>query len=172
MPVSYSIKRSSRKTLALEITPEAQVLLRAPFSASLTEIQRFVLMHMAWVEKHLPPAQARVQARPLPSDKELEELRRLAKTHIPPRVEHYAAIMGLSPAAVTITGAKKRFGSCSAKNRLCFSLFLMRYPDAAIDYVVVHELAHIRHKNHGKAFYACIAAVLPDYPQRRKLLKS
>ncbi len=47
----------------------------------------------------------------------------------------------------------------------------MRYPEAAIDYVVVHELAHIVHKNHGKAFYALIDAYMPDYIERKKLLK-
>ena len=47
----------------------------------------------------------------------------------------------------------------------------MRYPEEAIDYVVVHELAHIRHKNHGEAFYQLIASVLPDYKERIKLLK-
>ena len=48
---------------------------------------------------------------------------------------------------------------------------LMRYPEAAVDYVVVHELAHIRYKNHGPAFYRLIASVLPDYKERIKLLK-
>lgn len=172
MSIPYSIKRSGRKTMALEITPEAQVLVRAPLGASLAEIQRFVSAHTVWIEKHLSVAQSRMQAYPMLSGPEQEALKTKAKAYILPRVEYYAAIMGLFPAAVTITGAKKRFGSCSAENRLCFSLFLMRYPEAAIDYVVVHELAHIRHKNHGKAFYACIASVLPDYRERRMLLKS
>ena len=79
--------------------------------------------------------------------------------------------MGLTPTGVRITGARRRFGSCSAKNSLCFSWRLMLYPQAAVDYVVVHELAHIAHKNHGPAFYACIAAVLPDYKARIRLLK-
>ena len=47
----------------------------------------------------------------------------------------------------------------------------MRYPTPAVEYVVVHELAHIRHKNHGKDFYAFIASVLPDYKEREKLLR-
>ena len=84
---------------------------------------------------------------------------------------HYAEWMGVTPTGVKITGAKTRFGSCSAKNSLCFSLYLMAYPDAAVDYVVVHELAHIRHKNHSPAFYAEVARVMPDYRERRKLLK-
>lgn len=80
--------------------------------------------------------------------------------------------MGLTPAGIKITSAEKRFGSCSAKDSLCFSYRLMLYPPDAVDYVVVHELAHIRHKNHGKQFYALIAQVMPDYKERERLLKT
>ena len=89
---------------------------------------------------------------------------------LPERVRHFAARMGVLPASVRVTAARTRFGSCSAKNGLCFSLYLMQYPPEAVDYVVVHELSHILHKNHGPAFWACVAAVLPDYAARRALL--
>ena len=72
---------------------------------------------------------------------------------------------------ITVTGARTRFGSCSPKNRLCFSFRLMEYPLPAIEYVVVHELAHIRHKNHGPDFYRLVEGTLPDYRQRIGLLK-
>lgn len=90
---------------------------------------------------------------------------------LPPLVERYAARMGVHPAGITITGARTRFGSCSPKNRLCFSFRLMEYPPPAIEYVVVHELAHIRHKNHGLDFYREISRVLPDWQARSALLK-
>jgi len=80
--------------------------------------------------------------------------------------------MGVSPEGITVTGARTRFGSCSPKNRLCFSWRLMQYPEEAIDAVVVHELAHILHKNHGKQFYKAVENVLPDYRTRVKHLKS
>ena len=95
-----------------------------------------------------------------------------AKEIIPQKVEHFAKIMNLKPTSVKITSAQKRFGSCSGKNSLCFSYILMQYPEKAIDYVVVHELAHIVHKNHSKDFYKLIATYLPDYKERIKLLKS
>ena len=79
--------------------------------------------------------------------------------------------MGLEPTGVKITSAKKRFGSCSAKNSICYSWRLMLYSKEAIDYVVVHELAHIAHKNHGPQFYALIEKYLPDYKEREKLLR-
>ena len=70
-----------------------------------------------------------------------------------------------------ITSARKRFGSCSGKNSLCFSYWLMLYPQEAVDYVIVHELAHIVHKNHSAAFYRLIGQYLPDYRERIKMLK-
>ena len=79
--------------------------------------------------------------------------------------------MGLAPAAVKITAARTRFGSCSSQNTLCFSLYLMQYPSEAIDAVVVHELCHMRHRNHSGAFYAEVERWLPDYRAREALLK-
>ncbi|MBR5506725.1 MAG: M48 family metallopeptidase [Clostridia bacterium] len=90
---------------------------------------------------------------------------------IPPKVEYYSRIMGVKPSSVKITSAHSRFGSCSGKNAICFSYILMCYPEEAIDYVVVHELAHIKHHNHSRSFYNFIGKFMPDYKQREKLLK-
>ena len=102
---------------------------------------------------------------------EQEALRRQAKTLLPQRVAYWAGVMGVRPTGIKITSARTRFGSCSGKNSLCFSLYLMAYPSEAIEYVVVHELAHIRHKNHSPAFYAEVERYLPDWRQRQTLLK-
>lgn len=90
---------------------------------------------------------------------------------IPPKVRHYSTIMGLRPTGIRITSARTRFGSCSGKNSLCFSWRLMGYPEEAVDYVVVHELAHIVHKNHGPDFWALVGQYMPDYKRRRALLR-
>ena len=87
------------------------------------------------------------------------------------RVDYWSDIMGLTPTGLKITSARTRFGSCSGKNSLCFSWRLMQYPREAIDYVVVHELAHIRHHDHSPAFYALIERYMPDWRERMKLLK-
>lgn len=78
---------------------------------------------------------------------------------------------GVQPTGITVTAARTRFGSCSGKNRLSFSLYLMAYPETAIEYVVVHELAHIRHHDHSPAFYREVEAYLPDWRARRALLR-
>ena len=98
--------------------------------------------------------------------------RRLAKLHLSERVEHYARRMNVSPTAVKINGAKTRWGSCSAKKSLNFSWRLIMADNTVIDYVVVHELAHITEMNHSTRFWAIVAGVLPDYKERQKRLKA
>lgn len=171
METNYRVIYSTRKTLALEITQELTVLVRAPIGIRQTEISAFVAAHRTWISLALARMKERAERHPTPSSFLETELRAKAEAYIPQRVAYYSEQMGLYPEGVRITGAKTRFGSCSGKNRLCFSWRLMAYPKEAIDYVVVHELAHILHKNHGSAFYACIADVLPDWKSRRQLLR-
>lgn len=168
---AYELIRSRRRTMALEITGDCRVIVRAPVHMGEEEIARFVEKHRAWLEEHMARQSRRRAAHPEPGTAERESLIRRAQTELPLKVAHYSELMGLHPTGITITGAEKRFGSCSAKNRICFSWRLMQYPVPAIEYVVVHELAHIRHKDHSAAFYACVARVLPDWKERRALLK-
>ena len=170
-PPSYRLLRSGRRTLALEITAGCEVLVRAPMRLSQKRIDQFVADHADWIAAHLARQQRRQEARPEPTEAEREAYIRRAREELPGRVAHYGALMGLTPTGLTITGARKRFGSCSGRNRICFSWRLMQYPEEAIDYVVVHELAHICHKDHSRAFYACVEQVLPDWRARRALLR-
>lgn len=163
--------RSARRTVAIEITKSGGVVVRAGLHTSERFIRDFVLSHEDWIRDHRARVLARAEAHPEPTPEEEKALRRKAKAVLPDRVARYAAQMGVSPAAITVTGARTRFGSCSAKNRLSFSFRVMQYSDRAIDYVVVHELAHIRHHDHSPAFYAEVAAVLPDWRERAKELK-
>ena len=168
----YKLIRSSRRTLALEIGPDLTLTVRAPIKMPLSVIEEFIEKHDKWIEKKLDVMKNR-EIKPdnlLPE--EIAALKMRAKKILPKKVAYFAEIMGLKPAGVKITSAKKRFGSCSPKNSLCFSYELMLYPDEAIDYVVVHELAHIKHRNHSAQFYSLIGKYLPDYKTREKILKS
>ncbi len=170
---AYELIRSNRHTLALEITADLRVLVRAPLRCPKREIEQFVTSHEDWIERHLAIQRERAvaaAARQVSAEEEAR-LRALAAQVIPSRVAYYSKVMGLTPTGVRITSAQKRFGSCSSKNSLCFSWRLMQYPPEAIDYVVVHELAHIRHHNHSAAFYALLAQFLPDHCERRALLR-
>ena len=170
--MNYTLVRSNRKTLCVSITPEGEVVVRAPQRLAKREIDRFVAAHAEWIAAHVEMARLRAEKYPEPDETERAALIERAKAVLPPLVEKHARSMGVSLAGLKITGARRRFGSCSGKNSLCFSLYLMRYPMEAIEYVVVHELAHILEKNHGPAFYAVVAEEMPDYKARAALLKA
>ena len=169
--MEYQLIRSKRKTLAIEITRDARLGVRAPLRCSQARIEQFLAEKQAWITLHLQKMQQRRENHPEPTPEEEALLRKKARNLLPGLVNRYAVQMDVQPAGITITGARTRFGSCSPKNRLSFSFRLMDYPMEAIEYVVVHELAHILHKNHSAAFYAEIEKVLPDWRERNKLLK-
>ena len=171
MARQYEIRRSARRTMALELTREGKLLVRAPRFVSAAAIRRLVEAHEDWISRAEQRQSARNEAHPEPTEAERAGYIRRAKAVLPGKVAHYAAQMGVAPTRITITSARTRFGSCSAKNALSFSWRLMAYPEEAIDYVVVHELAHIRYHDHSPAFYAFVASVLPDHKARRALLR-
>ncbi|MGB4594524.1 MAG: SprT family zinc-dependent metalloprotease [Anaerolineaceae bacterium] len=86
-------------------------------------------------------------------------------------IEHYTLLTGLRPSVVRINSARTRWGSCSAKNALNFSFRLAMTPIECVEYIVVHELAHIRHHNHSANYWALVAKLLPDFKIRRTWLK-
>ncbi len=166
--ISHKTVYSGRKTLAVEIKSDGSVTVRAPYRCPDSVISAFVLSKENWIRKHLS---CLPEPAPSFSAEELNAMKERTASLVYLRVEYYSSVMGLTPKSVKITSAKTRFGSCSSKNALCFSLYLCLYPPEAIDYVVVHELAHIKHKNHGKYFHKTVEKYLPRANEYRKLLK-
>lgn len=168
--LDYTLKRSKRKTIAIQVSRELNVIVRAPHNLPKSRIEETLRQHEGWINAQLKRQRAYQSAFPEPSEKEAEALTQAAKEYLPLRVAHFARIMGLTPNKVRITSAKGRFGSCSQQNNLCFSYRLMLRDEGAIDYVVVHELAHFVHKNHQREFYQLVESVLPDWRERRARL--
>ena len=170
--MDYEIIRSRRRTLALEITREGRLQVRAPSQAPDTAIQAFVQAHEGWARAHLAKVRERLAASPPPQSREdIAALKAKAKAVLPGKIARYGAILGLQPSAIRITETRSRYGSCSSRKVISFSCFLMLCPEEAIDYVVVHELCHLRYMNHGPDFHALLSSVLPDYRERRKRLR-
>ncbi|MDR3288722.1 MAG: M48 family metallopeptidase, partial [Peptococcaceae bacterium] len=97
--------------------------------------------------------------------------RQLAKPYLTARAAYFAGQMNVTPSAVRISGAKTQWGSCSARRSLNFSWRLILADDGVIDYVVVHELAHLTEMNHSARFWAIVENVLPDYRARQAVLR-
>ena len=94
-----------------------------------------------------------------------------AREYINQRIDFYSSELNLRAKSVKITSAEKRWGSCSADDNLSFSFRLIMAPPYIIDYVIVHELMHIKEKNHSAAFWKLIEAVMPEYKIPRRWLK-
>ncbi len=87
------------------------------------------------------------------------------------RVAHYSRMTGWEYKSVKISNAKKRWGSCSQSGTLNFSWRLIMAPPEIVDYLVVHELAHLKHHNHSAKFWSTVKVILPDYKERDRWLK-
>ncbi|MBU2590492.1 MAG: SprT family zinc-dependent metalloprotease [Nitrospinota bacterium] len=94
-----------------------------------------------------------------------------ALAYVGKRVDYYSHQMGLSYKSIRISSAKKRWGSCSGKGNLSFSWRLILAAPEIIDYVVIHELAHLKHHNHAKTFWLYVESILPNYKVSKKRLK-
>ena len=170
--MDYKVVRTDRKTLALMVRKNGKLEVRAPLHTTEEHIAAFVQAHEGWARAHLAKVRERLAASPPPQSREdIATLKAKAKAVLPGKIARYAAILGVEPTGFRVTEARTRYGSCGAKNSLSFSCFLMLCPEEAIDYVVVHELCHLRYMNHGPDFHVLLSSVLPDYRERRKRLR-
>ena len=208
--IAYQVVRSNRKSVALVIDNEANLIVRAPALMPDTVIDEFVRRKKRWInekqqqvavfgEKHPPVVvetgesimylgsnyaiikndvdEADISGNELivPENYDIEALiawlKGQAMQIISERVTLYANVMGVTPGTVKLSEAKARWGSCSTKNNLNFAWRLVMCPLSVIDYVVVHELSHITHKNHSPAFWARVKTVLPTYEDGQEWLK-
>ena len=170
MDISYRLIRSSRKTLAIQITPSGEVIVRCPNRMAKREAEAFLESKRSWIEEHLEKVAARPKE-PALSAQELQELSRRAAEDISERVARFAPQVGVSYGRITIRSQRTRWGSCSAKGNLNFNCLLMLCPEEVRDYVVVHELCHRIEMNHSPKFWAQVERVCPDYRVHRKWLK-
>ena len=95
-----------------------------------------------------------------------------AKQHLRQRVDFFSQVLNLRAKSVKITSAEKRWGSCSADDNLSFSFRLIMAPPDIIDYVIVHELLHIKEKNHSPKFWKLVEATMPEYKIHKRWLKN
>ena len=163
------ILRMKRKTISVTADENGNITVKAPFFVPKKVIEEFVSRRQKDIEKMVEQMKKRAERCSLYSD---EELLRRARELLPERIEYFSKITGLKPVSVKVTSAKTRYGSCSSAGRICFSKYLMCYPLDVIDYVILHELSHLKFMNHSREFYAFIENIMPDYKYRVKKLRN
>lgn len=166
----YTLVKSARRTIAIEIKRDGTVVVRAPRRAKDEEIKSFVKSKRGWIEKHL----ARIASAPKAEKFSLKEIAEMkAKVYSPLvfKVKFFAEKAGVSYGKVSVRAQKTLWGSCNKKGDLSFNCLLSLLPQELFDYVVVHELCHRKQMNHSAAFWREVEKILPDYKARRANLK-
>lgn len=168
--------KSNRRSIGITVKPGGDIIIRAPRLMPDSAIFSFVRTKESWIIKtylkqcKLTPPQA-IETKSSQTLALEKRYRDAAKDYIPKRVEYYHQFTGGSYQKITIRDQKTRWGSCSSNGTLSFSFRLMMAPPRVLDYVVVHELCHLKHMNHSKEFWNMVENILPDYKEHRKWLK-
>ena len=169
--IPFQIIRSSRKTLAVQVKADGQVVIRVPLRTSWKEAERFLERESAWVERHVAVALASYVEPRTYTDAQVREGKARAGELFARRTAHFSAGMGVDSGRISVRQQKTRWGSCSVRGNLNFNWKLALMPEEILDYVVVHELAHRVEMNHSPRFWAVVETVLPDWRERRRWLK-
>jgi predicted metal-dependent hydrolase len=211
--VIEKIVRSHRRTIALVITPEAHLIVRAPMRVTVSMIDDLIREKQGWIRKTITSMKQRPQAivhnyeegdifwflgRQYPLQYvdgmggKIERTDRLclcstfradardhmkrwymAEAHkeIHARCMWFSMITGYTPASVRITDARQRWGSCTYRGGVNFSWRLIQAPLEIVDYVIVHELVHLKQPDHSRKFWTRVKELMPDYERRRKWLR-
>lgn len=168
------IIRSRRKTMSAEVRQDGKVIVRAPLRLPEREIVLFLTEKCKVIEKHVQKRLAEnrelAETRPF-TETEIRRMAEEACELIPRRVAYYAQLMGLKYNRITIRNQKTRWGSCTTGGNLNFNCLLVMAPPEVMDSVIVHELCHLIHHDHSKAFYDEVYKVFPDYDRCDKWLK-
>lgn len=167
----YTLIRSKRKSLSVQIKTDGQLIVRAPLHLAKNKIDSFVREHEDWIRRNMAKVEQYQEERVEITDRQRSEGIRLAKQVFPERVAYFARRMGVSYGRITIREQKTRWGSCSSDGNLNFNWKLVLMPSEVLDYVVVHELAHRKEMNHSAKFWKVVEAELPDYMARRENLR-
>ena len=167
MDISYKVIRSGRKTVALQVLPDGTLLVRSPKHMTDAAIRSFVESKRHWIQKHRQSKQQLPKFTP----QQLKAMGEDAARIISARVSYFAPLLGVTYNRITIRTQRTRWGSCSGKGNLNFNRLLALAPGSVLDYVVVHELCHLREMNHSPRFWALVESILPDYKQSKKWLK-
>ena len=158
---SYSIRVNSKDTLTV----------RAPLFATQTGVTALLDKHFNWIEKRIPTVDSQTENGKAPDEEQIKELADKAKEYLGIRLPYFARLLDVRYNNVTVRCQKTRWGSCSAKGNLNFNCLLSLAPTEVFDYVIVHELCHLKEMNHSPAFWHEVEKIIPDRKIHEKWLR-
>jgi len=165
-------ERSKRaRHVIIYVRPLTGVRVAVPGRLSFRKAEEFVYSKMTWVQKHLRRIKQYEKVNGSISDRCINFDRAQAKTKLINRLEILSSVHGFAYNRVYIRNQKTRWGSCSHKNNISLNIILTRIPAELMDYVILHELVHIHHKNHSKDFWAELDKFTPNSKKKASQLR-
>ena len=160
---SVLLERSTRaKHLNINVQPYKDVRVAIPRGVSFKQAEKVVHSKIAWIQKNQEKMQ-RFEQEHKEAQRSLPPIdRKEARKKIVKRLEELAKEHGFKYNRVSIRNQRTRWGSCSVKNNISLNMKLVRLPEHLFDYVIIHELVHIKYKNHSKRFWAAMDRILGD----------
>ena len=158
-----TFRKSMRsRSMSIRVHPLKGVSVSVPYILPYAAAQAFFMMRRGWVLETMARQRERYKDVRLPSDEEIEELRRQAKETLPGRLAELAKRYDFVYNRVTIKHNASNWGSCSSKANINLNLNIIRLPHVLQDYILLHELCHLRHQDHSHAFHLLLEHVLTD----------
>jgi predicted metal-dependent hydrolase len=172
MKIEPTISYTKRKSIAIKILPQGEVCIVAPHFTPRFVINQFVESKKNWIIRH----QQRIEAQNENSislsldERQIAYSKKRAIQLFEVLVSSFSKQMELFPTTVRASSAKTRWGSCTFDNKISLNWRLILVPQELLEYVIIHELAHIRQKNHSAEFWKLVGKFCPDYKSKRKQL--
>lgn len=155
-------KTAGSRRMSIRVHPVKGVSVTVPYLMPYAAAQLFLEARRGWVLDTISKQRERYKDIEMPSEKEIEALRLQAREELPPRLSVLAERYGFKYNKVTIKRNATNWGSCSAKGNINLNLSIVRLPVILQDYVLLHELCHLRHQDHGNAFHLLLEHVCTD----------
>ncbi len=171
-PTVSFVRHPRARRYLIRVLLDGSVRVTIPRRGSRRDADAFYQQQLEWIANQRQRV-ARVRER-LPADLPEPEQRRLraqAKRELPPRLMALAAQVGVPVRKVSVRNQRQRWGSCSQSGLICLNWRLITMPAWVRDYVLYHELMHVRQMDHSPAFWAHVAQVCPDYQRARRWLR-
>ena len=167
------VRHPRAKRYLLRVADDGTVRVTVPRWGSKRDAAAFAERESAWIEKQRRQRERDRLRRPVSTlTPEAErELRDRARRELPARLRELAAGHGLEVARISVRNQRWRWGSCSRKGRICLNWRLVQMPDSVRDYVMIHELMHLKRMDHSPKFWRLVAAACPDFKAARAWLR-
>lgn len=165
--IEFTVVRSRRRTLALIVHADNRLEVRCGQRTSLRDIERFIKEKQSWIERKHHENRSLIPIEP-GTGTELSQLRQSTRHHVERIVAQHPDLV---PQKISIRLQKRRWGSCSRRGSIAINVCAGRLPMHLLEYIVVHELCHLKQFNHSARFYDLVRQKLPDAPERQRQLK-